>query len=213
MNGENDETTGAPTEASVEAPAKLGATLLFALALGAIALCGAVLLSAPALAHAGDSGPHNHNGNDTLDIYASRDGQWNGSIRLIIADVNDTPNPGNMPPARRVRTPEEADVIFVRDANASSPGTFTHRSSGVDVIKIRPTVDGGETGERVFIHELGHAYSLQHMTDSECAAAPGGSVMCPRWWNPHRLTAHDEADLRALPNDWRGATNTTEVVR
>lgn len=161
-----------------------------------------VMISAAGQANADVSGtgPHNENGNATMDYYWNAN--FHGSMQMVLDDFNNTPRFASAPKARRVYTKEEADVWIHWESDAS-PAWFSHRE-GVDEIGINPNVDGGKTGTKVFTHETAHSYSEQHMTDEECAKAIGGSVMCPRFWNPHHLTLTDNMFLRKLPNEFQG---------
>ena len=182
----------------------------FTIGVSLITLLLTLLIVFPAWGHLTGAGPHNENNNDVHDIWADPNGNWSGSIGLIIDDVNDTTNPGDMPLAYRRTNPDLADVHIVRNSQIENPGNFVHIGGAPDIININPNVDGGDTGERIYIHELAHSYSFQHMSELECEEVAANStqgyssVMCDGPTNPHHLTGHDGTDLRSLPTTSRG---------
>lgn len=160
------------------------------------------------------NGPHNHNGNTTMDFYVEPGQGMGQSVNTVIADFNDTRNPNDMPLARRVQYKDNADVWIHRNNGGGGALIPHHASTEPDEITIDWNVDGGATGERVYVHEMYHAYSGRHMTDEECALSESGSVMCSGQYNPNHLTIFDGWNLRRLPNEWQGgsAVNSTMTV-
>lgn len=177
-------------------------------ALGVFLFLVGLLFASSAMAadfffYIGDSGPHNHNGNSTMDFYWNDD--FGGSMRLVIEDINNTRGSASMPKARRVYSKSAADIVVVRDPEIRA-GRFTHTPNPdkPDVIRIGWGVDGGSTGERVYIHEAMHGYSLQHISSvygyRKCANINYRSVMCNH--SPQHLTRYDNWNLRQLDNKW-----------
>lgn len=148
----------------------------------------------------GDNGPHNHNGNKTMDLYWTHN--FHGSMRLVMRDFNNTPRKNNMPLIRRVHDRSQADVVIQVKPDIKG-GRFkgTHHKLGPDRIVIGSNVDGGDTGERVIVHEVFHAYSAHHLGD-KCVIIGYKSVMCKH--SPGHLTRLDNWNLRHITNKWHG---------
>jgi hypothetical protein len=163
-------------------------------------------------------GPHNENGNSTLDVFVEDDFQ--GGVDKAIDDINNTTNRNKMPLVRKVDTREEADLVVFYDETiqAQTSSYFQHNPNMPDYIRIntweqtQPRRLG--TG-KPFFHEFGHDYSRTHqyhdgVNDPECATIEGGSVMCKDPYNSADsggLSPHDDEVSRRLSNKREGYTN------
>lgn len=168
----------------------------------ALLLCMSVAV--PALATTNGNGPHNENGNSTMDYCVTSD--FNGAVGAAINDYNNTPDSRNMPMARQVADCANADakIFYVPYSAIDSAGLFGHNqgtgsgdASKVDWIRIRNTVDGPNLASTLR-HEMGHSYSLQHTGANVYSVMSGGS------YKTDTLTPYDNADLRSLPNKYQG---------
>jgi hypothetical protein len=160
----------------------------------------ALIYTGAAEAHPNTRGPHNENGNTTLDIY--KVGNFNGALGEAIANYGEG-NLGNAPKPRTVSTQAQADVL-VRYLNPGEVGAgFSHRNGAIDILRISPT---SPNPVWTLTHELGHAEAMQDLTMAECdLIAPDPvtgykSIMCHARWEGGDLTAHDWKDLQMIPN-------------
>jgi hypothetical protein len=147
-------------------------------------------------------GPHNENGNTTLDLY--RADNFNGAFNTAINNYLEVQNFGQAPRPRVVTSLYQADVIVrYNDSTETGAGFIHYAEPRIDTLRISRT---GAYPVWLLTHELGHGYSMRDLTMEECSyitpdpATGFKSIMCHSRWESGDLTAHDREDLLLIPN-------------
>ena len=146
-------------------------------------------------------GPHNENGNTTLDVYANEG--FGGNLGVAIENWNEGNFSATAPIIKRVTSKSKADVWVHYNFPGQTGAAHQHFDNRVDEIHISTE---SPNPQWVLTHELGHSYSMQDLTHEECdAIAPDPetgrkSIMCHSRWEGGDITAHDREDLLLLPN-------------
>lgn len=163
-----------------------------------IALAVTLLWASEAQAVLAGTGPHNENGNNTLDVCTPDN--WDGALGAAINDFNFADR-GNAPKARQVELCSNADIKLIKVPYTAqdSPGLFSH-GSGVDIASIRNTVDNnGPNMPRLIRHEaLGHGAGMSHTGRNV------QSVMSGYPYDADHFTTYDRGEIRKLPNKYGG---------
>ena len=146
-------------------------------------------------------GPHNENGNATLDVYT--DEPFYGALGTAITNWNERNTSPTAPLIRKVSSIVKADVYVHYNRPGQTGAAHQHYDDRVDEIHISTE---SPNPPWVLTHELGHSHSMQDLTTEECAAiAPDPatgykSIMCHARWEGGDITQHDAEDLYLIPN-------------